>query len=128
MGLRVISASGSSISLEGKQGATWTLPLKIYSDEEMTTPINLTGYSARGRIAESFTAGTAIAEFVCTFGDRSAGELTISVPSSVTATFSWTSGMMPFVFDVEIYTGDPEEVTIIFDTGKIVLIPRVPDL
>jgi hypothetical protein len=47
----------------GKQGTTWQISVRLYQDEAMTIPMDLTGYVARGQIRKSYIDTNIVASF-----------------------------------------------------------------
>jgi hypothetical protein len=74
-------------------GATFTL-------KESGSPVDLTGYSARGQIRKKKTSSTITATFTCTVPDPLNGTIIVSLPNSITKDI--VEGT--YFYDIEIYT------------------------
>lgn len=82
-----------------EQGASWRLLLLWNGD---SSPINLTGYTARMQIRKSATSSAALLELTTensriTLGGV-AGTITLTLTAADTAAITWTSG----VYDLEL--------------------------
>ena len=98
---------GDKVNITIKKGTTYE-HVFIYVDEN-GVPIDITGYGARMQIRETVTSAAYVYQAL-SGGDLNIGgvngELGLSIPYSVTAAFSFTSG----VYDIELIT----------PTGKVV--------
>jgi hypothetical protein len=90
------------------QGDLFSLELTLYQDEEMTTPVDLSGLSASGSLKAKASQGTPDAEFTCEV-DVGAGVVTVSIPPDVTA------GLSPrkYHYDLQLSNGAGTDVTTI---------------
>lgn len=108
--------SNGDVALVGKQGTTWDLSLKLYSDTENTIPLDLNGYSARGHYRKNYDSPLAMA-FECDIdltGD--ANTITIHLDAATSAACTTYSG----VYDIEIYTPNDEDVKRVME-GTLVI-------
>lgn len=107
----------------GKQGCTWSCTITLnQAGIDPPTPIDLTDYSVRGQIRKAFSDATPIAEFVCSKVDDLAGKLNILLEAETTAALSACRSSVDstnyasadksgqYLYDVEIYKGNPEIV------------------
>ena len=63
-----------------EQGSTFQRQLTCYADRARTTPVNLTGWTGRGKIKATPDSGSAVATFTVTFAsDRTTGRVTFSM-------------------------------------------------
>jgi hypothetical protein len=79
--------------IEIRQGATWA-PVLTVSDDGTTA--DLTGYTAWMQIRESVDSPDILHELTMTSGitiDGPAGKISLRIPSTVTATWTWRSGV-----------------------------------
>jgi hypothetical protein len=124
-----------TVHMIGDQGTTWAWTLTV--KDSTGTPINLTGYSARGQIRSSFSASTIAATISCTISTPSSGgNIACVVAASTTSSLSACSrrvtetnynqfnGNGVYQYDVEIYTGTPEVVERV-QRGNIYVDPEV---
>jgi hypothetical protein len=81
--------------------------------------MNLTGYSARGKIRKSYTSSTSV-DFTITIPNPTFGELVVSMTS--TNTLQLKSGR--YVYDIEIYRASPAEVIRVLE-GQVEITPSV---
>lgn len=128
-------ADGITSHLIGDQGTTWSWTLSL--KDSTGTAINLTGYSARGQIRNSWSSSTVAATITCTVpSPSSSGNIACVVAASTTAALTPCSrrvtetnygqftGNGVYVYDVEIYTGSPEVVERV-QRGNIYIDPEV---
>lgn len=98
-----------NVSLVGKQGTSWNLPLELYEDEENTVPFSLAGYQARGQYRENYTPGAPI---LITFNcavlgyDAATNPGTNKIEVSATPAQSTMCQVLSGVYDIEIYQNE----------------------
>lgn len=80
-----------------EQGATWSRVF-TYTEDDGTTPINLTGYTGRAQIRRS-PMGRLLADFTVSI-NGAAGEVTLSLTATQTAEL-YEDG----VYDIELVNG-----------------------
>lgn len=102
-------------------GATFTLDL-LWQDED-ATPIDLTGYDARMQVRASAASSQVLLDLVSptqiTLGGAAG---TIAVRAAATMTDTLAPGLA--VYDLEMYTTDPAEVTRLIE-GTVRITPQV---
>lgn len=107
-----------------EQGATFTRTITLESAP--ATPIDLTGYTARGKIKTGATATTSVADFVCTISAPLTGVIIVSLTSTITAGIPTTgdkySSLAKYYYDIEIESGGV--VTRILN-GQVTVSPEV---
>jgi hypothetical protein len=81
--------------------------------------LNLTGYSARGKIRKSYASTTSV-DFTIAIPNPTLGELVISLSSSTSLTLK--AGR--YVYDIEIYRSSPSEVVRVLE-GQVEITPSV---
>lgn len=88
-----------------KQGATFNYVLTWYGDKNKTTPINLTGYTARMHVRTNIEDATPILELTTENGritlGGALGTITLLVSAADTAALSAGSA----VYDLELISG-----------------------
>lgn len=88
-----------------KQGATFSQILTWYSDKNKTTPVNLTGYTARMQIRNNIEDASPIVDMTTanskiTLGGA-AGTITLNIPATETSALTPGSA----VYDLELVNG-----------------------
>ena len=114
MGLEIVANKDKTLTVVAKQGTTWVLTLTLTNADN--SPVDLTGYSARGQIRPSYTSPTVVASFTTSITDN---VVTCLVPASITANVpayktsiaiktppKWEEVQGCYVFDIEIYNTD----------------------
>jgi hypothetical protein len=99
------------------QGTTFTA--NIFLETTTGSPWNLIGWSVRGQIRKSYNSDDATATFTATSNGKG-GKITISLTSVQTAAIKKGD----YLYDIEIYQGDPETVHRVVE-GKIKVYPEV---
>ena len=91
----------AKLKLKIIQGATFRKPLAWLAPDK-TTPIDLTGCTARMQVRSEIESDTVLLELTtengCIVIDGSAGKLTLHLSPSATAAIAWESG----VWDLEV--------------------------
>jgi len=129
MNISAVSNTDGTVALTGKQGSTWSFTISIKQSDNIT-PMDLTGYSARGQIRKLHASTEITKTFVCTIlspptnGIVSIGLSSVDSAAIVTGK-SGKDAASTYVYDIEIYTGSaPEVVTRILE-GKLFVDPEV---
>lgn len=96
-----MTAGKHNITIE--QGSTWTMTLTLYEDEAKTTPLDLTGYTARMQIRSFKESSTILDEFTTenggiTISGANSNIMTITASATDTEAYSFRTG----VYDLEI--------------------------
>jgi len=99
-----------------EQGATFN---RILTLKENNSAMNLSGYSVASKMRSTHDSGTVAGTFTCTISNASAGEITMQMTNSTTA--SLEEGM--YVYDLEI-TASSGTVTRIME-GSVTVNPEV---
>lgn len=86
--------------LEILQGATFEETVQVLKKEDRS-PVNLTGFAARGQIKSAIGAAV-VASFTGTIVDAANGKVTFSMLPSTTAALNWSG---EYLYDWEIYSG-----------------------
>jgi hypothetical protein len=104
-----------------EQGATFIQDFE-YFEPDGTTPIDLTGYTARMQIRSNKASNTALADLTTTNGklaiDGPNGKVTITIPATDTEGYAFTTG----VYDLELVNGS---IVTRFIQGKVTVDPEV---
>ena len=110
------------VDLVCKQGKTLTWIWQLFTDNPPTTPMNLTGYLARGQVRKKFADPTAAAAWACTIPNPTDGKVQVTMDASISATIpagvSSTDPKSQYVYDVELYTVTTPEVVAASIGGK----------
>ena len=99
------------------QGSTFTA--NVFLETTQSTPWNLTGWSVRGQMRKSYNSDDATATFTASH-DGKGGKITITLTATQTAAIKKGD----YLYDLEIYQGDPEVVHRVVE-GKIKVYPEV---
>lgn len=114
-----------TIDLECNQGTTWKLKTYLYTDSSYTTPKDMTGYSARGHVKQTYSDLVNTADFDCSvvITDPVTGEgyVESEIGAALSALISYTG--IRYMYVIDIYIGSPEDVTRIM-RGKIRVNPQ----
>ena len=98
-----VVARAATVNLVIEQGTDFSHIVGLTNSDGSV--LNLTGYDARMQIRSTVTAATTLYELTVSNGRISvnalAGQLTLNIPSAVTAAMTWRSG----VYDLEIISG-----------------------
>lgn len=108
--------SAININLTLEQGTDYDVDFTIRNDDG--SPLNLTDYSALSVIRKTYTSSTSY-PFQVTFVDRVAGEIKISMGSSVTTTLK--EGR--YVYDVVLNSPNSKKSRVI--QGNVLVTPGV---
>lgn len=110
------------VDLVCKQGKTLTWVWQLFTDNPPTTPMNLTGYLARGQVRKKYADVTAKAAWTCTIPNPTDGKVHIEMDASVSATISAGESVddpkSQYVYDIELYTATTPEVVVASIGGK----------
>lgn len=115
-----------SVDLVGKQGSTWRFVLEI--KQSNNSPMNLTGYTARGQIRKFYNSRDVVKSFTCTIMNP-ATDGKIGVMLSATDTAAIKCGGTPkeltstYVYDIEIESSEGEVTRVL--QGKLYVDPEV---
>jgi len=113
-----LNEDGKKVDLVGQQGTTWDLRIEVFEDDENTTPMDLSNYSARAQFRKDYKlTSPIIIEFDCEVdlaGDHNG--VTLHVDPEVSAEALVYHG----VYDVEVYTPDDVDVKRIMQ-GSLVI-------
>ncbi len=100
------------------QNASFSKALELKQDNGL--PFDLTNYTGKAQLRTEPISTTTLADFQVTFGNRSKGEVTISLPGSITSTLSF-----PFAaYDFFIKNTITNDIFLII-RGKATLIKAV---
>lgn len=116
--------AAGKLNLTIEKGATFTRVLTWSTRDEttgITTPVDLTGYTARSQFREEIDSSTAFISLTSTSGialGGATGTITLTISAATTAALIPESG----VWDLELVSGDI--VTRLVE-GKVRLIPEV---
>ena len=112
-----------------KQGKTLTWIWQLFTDNPPTTPMNLTGYFARGQVRKKYGDATPSAVWTCTIPNPEDGKVQVTMDASASATIpagvSTTDPKSQYVFDVELYTDTTPEVVVSSIGGRYLNDPEV---
>lgn len=115
------------VDLYIEQGATFTRTLTLTGPASAYTPVDLTGYTARGMIKSTAQDTSAVASFTCTIDDPTTGKITLLLDAETTASISALgnrySSYTKYTYDVEIESADGLVYRIL--NGKISVSPEV---
>jgi hypothetical protein len=122
---RTIMAAGVyNIAIE--QGATFSLVATLTSDG--TTPVDLTGYTGRGKIKTAAYDSTAVATFAITIPSPATGAVNIVLTPTQTAAIEATgagySDVTNYYYDVELYTAADADVIRLLN-GSVTVSPEI---
>jgi hypothetical protein len=106
------------VELYMDQGTTFNNIINI-TDDITNSAVNIAGYSITSQMRKSYYSANASANIICTITNASLGEVTLSVPATV------TSNLRPgrYVFDVK--STDPANITSRIIQGIITVTPQV---
>ena len=104
-----------SLDLLCKQGKTLTWTWTLFTDSTLTTPMDLTGYSARGQVRKKYADVTSQGSWTCTIPNPTDGTVhnlmdaitSAGIPAGETAQ---DVNKSVYVYEIEIYIGSPEVV------------------
>lgn len=99
-----------------KQGSTFKLVVDVLENGVIK---NLTGYSGRMKIRPFATSATVHADLTpyVTVNNPSLGQLTVTVPPSITAAYVWSTG----VYDLEVFTAlDADVISVLEGSAALV--------
>lgn len=101
--------AAGTLNLTIEQGAVYTLNLALYSDTAMTTPIDISGYTAAMQIRENKGDATPVITLTSssglTIGGVNDNEIDVLITSAQTALFNFSTGY----YDLEITSGGSTE-------------------
>jgi hypothetical protein len=89
-----------------EQGATWSLPLLWREPDPSTTPIDLTGYTARMHIRKKITDTEYSVELTTENGGITLGGAAGTILLLITAEESTTIAIKTGVYDLELIAND----------------------
>lgn len=73
--------AAGQIDLPVEQGATFSWALTIKADD---LPVDITGYSFRGQIRDTYSSGAILASFTFTITDATAGQVSMTMTAAET--------------------------------------------
>lgn len=114
----LFESNGSDIDMTLYQGKTVNFTLTWGG----SSPINITGYTARMQLRESFNATAKIAEFTTENGRISVGGANGIFTFSMTATDTAALPAVSGVYDIEIINGSSVYLA---QSGKFMIAPEV---
>ena len=112
----------AKLKLKIIQGATFRKPL-VWLAPDKTTPIDLTGCTARMQVRSEVESATVLLELTTANGgiviDGPAGKLILHLPPKATTAISWESG----VWDLEVVHPNGDVTRLV--QGTISVLPEV---
>jgi len=110
-----------------EQGATFGMTITV--KDANGTPVNITGYTFRGKIKESAQDASAVEEFTCTITDAVNGVFTVGLTAAETAELTATGDTYDeysgYVYDVEMV--DAATLVTRLLNGAVSVSPEVTD-
>ena len=110
-------ATTYNISIFQGENLDFTLNLK---ENNGTTPLNLSGYSVRGKVKYSYGSSGTLWDLNPTIVSAVSGQISLSIPGTGVANLPVTEA----VYDIERYTSGDASVTKVLN-GKITVHPEV---
>lgn len=99
---KTIGTIGSELNLKFRQGATFG-PYNLTIKDAAGLPVNLTNTTFTGKVKKSYTSSEILAQIVFTPVDLINGQVSISIPSTVTANIKGNpNGNADYIWDAEM--------------------------
>lgn len=110
-----------------EQGSTFTRTVTVTGPVPNLTPVDLTGYTARGQIRETAQSATIVVSFTCVVSDPTNGVITVSLTdeqtSAIPATGAKYSNYQTYYYDIEIESAGGIVTRLL--NGKVSVSPEV---
>ena len=115
------------LDLTIEQGVDFGMAMTIKDAND--TPINITGYTFRGKIKESAQDSSPVEEFTFALTDPGNGVVTVSLTAAETAAITATGDVYdeytPYVYDIEMVDLSSKVTRLL--NGEVTVSPEVTD-